>query len=153
MHINSDFLWNSHVEQLSIELKKRIGLLKRMKQRVPKNKLVIIANAIFNSKLRYGAAVYLSPVYEEEDLKMRRIPKDTSILQVLQNIMIRLICDLKKNQHVNMQKVRENIKMFSVNQMAVYHTLLESYNVIKNSTSEQIKTEWEYKCETKYSEV
>ena len=146
-------MWNTHVEKLSIELKQRIGLLKRMKQRVPKNKLVIIANAIFNSKLRYGAAVYLSPVYEEEDLKMRKIPKDTSILQVLQNIMIRLICDLKKNQHVNMQKVRENIKMFSVNQMAVYHTLLESYNVIKNSTSEQIKTKWEYKCETKYSKV
>ena len=32
--------------------------------------------------------------------------------------------------------------MFSVNQIAVYHTLLEAYNVVKHSTSEQIKKKW-----------
>ena len=32
--------------------------------------------------------------------------------------------------------------MFSVNQMCVYHTLLETYNIIRNSASEQIKMKW-----------
>ena len=32
----------------------------------------MIAEAIFNSKIRYGVAVYLNPVYEEEDLKMKK---------------------------------------------------------------------------------
>ena len=32
--------------------------------------------------------------------------------------------------------------MFSVNQMSVYHTLIEAYGVIRNSTSDQIKAKW-----------
>ena len=32
----------------------------------------MIAEAIFNSKIRYGIALYLNPVFEEEDLKMKR---------------------------------------------------------------------------------
>ena len=41
-----------------------------------------------------------------------------------------------------MMHVRKKIKMFSVNQMCVYHTLLETYNIIRNSASEQIKMKW-----------
>ena len=73
--MNSDFVWNTHIEKISIELKKRIGILRRIKHRVPKNKLVMIAEALFNSKIRYGIALYLNPVYEGEDLKMKRLLK------------------------------------------------------------------------------
>ena len=59
----------------SIELKKRIGLLRRIKKRVPKEKIIIIAEAIFNSLLRYGVAVFLKPVYDEEDLNMEKKQK------------------------------------------------------------------------------
>ena len=58
LNLNSDLNWNTHIEMLSIDLKKRIGLLKRIKQRIPRDKLVIIAEAIFNSKIRYGIPVY-----------------------------------------------------------------------------------------------
>ena len=34
-------------------LRKRIGILKRIKQKVPADKLSIIADAIFNSVIRY----------------------------------------------------------------------------------------------------
>jgi hypothetical protein len=67
LNLNSDLNWNTHIEKLSIDLKKRIGLLKRIKQRIPRDTLVIIAEAIFNSKIRYGIAVYITPVFEEED--------------------------------------------------------------------------------------
>ena len=40
--------------------------------------------------------------------------------------------------------------MMSVNQMNVYHTLLEAHNIIWNSSSEQIKMKWEKKQETKH---
>ena len=59
LHINADFVWSTHIDKLSIELKKRIGLLRRIKKRVRKEKIVIIAEAIFNSVLRYGVAVFL----------------------------------------------------------------------------------------------
>ena len=41
-----------------------------------------------------------------------------------------------------MKNVREKIKMMSVNQIAVYHTLLEAYNVMSHLSSEQIKMKW-----------
>ena len=63
------------MEKLSIDLSKRIGLLKRIKNRVPRNKIFIIAEAIFNSKIRYGITVYLTPTYEEEDLKVNKLAK------------------------------------------------------------------------------
>jgi hypothetical protein len=140
--INSDFEWSTHVEKISIELKKRIGLLRRIKNRLPKNKMIMIAEAIFNSKVRFGIAVYLKPIFEEEDLKMKRLSKNTTVLQTLQNRMIRVILGLKIQNHINMQHVRENIRMMSINQMAVYHTIIECYNIVRNSASEQIKLKW-----------
>ena len=127
LHINADFQWTTHVDNLSIELKKRTGILRRIRNRVPKEKINMIAEAIFNSLLRYGVAVFLKPVYDEEDLKARKLPKNTNTLQTLQNSMIRVIYGLKIQNRVNMKNVREKIKM-SVNQIAVYHTLLEAYN-------------------------
>ena len=75
LHINSDFVWSTHIDKLSIELKKRLWLLRRIRKRVPKEKIVMIAEAIFNSLLRYGVAVFLKPVYDEEDLKRKKLPK------------------------------------------------------------------------------
>ena len=40
---------------------------------------------------------------------------------------------------VNMQRLREKIKMMSVNQMAVYDMIMEVFNIIHNSSSEQIQ--------------
>ena len=65
--------------------------------------------------------------------------------------MLRIILGLKKKQQANMQKVRHKIKMMSVNQVCCYHTLLVAYNVIQNSSSEQIRFKWENYHENKYS--
>ena len=79
---------------------------------------------------------------------MKKQSKYTSDLQVLQNKMIRIILNLKIENHINMQNVREKLRMFSVNQMAAYHTLLEGYNIMRNSSSELIETKW-----TKFNEM
>ena len=85
------------------------------------------------------------PIFDEEDLKTQKLSSEAKSLQTMQNNMIRMILDLKMKDHIKMQNVREKIKMMSVNQMAVYHTLLETYNVVRNSTSEQIKRKTELK--------
>ena len=51
------------------------------------------------------------------------------------DISLRLVAEKHKTQ-------RTEIKMFSVNQMAVYHTLIEAFNVTRNSSSEQVKEKW-----------
>ena len=151
LYINSNFDWCTHVEKISIDLKKRIGLLRRIKYRVPKDKLLMIAEAIFNSKIRYGCSVYLKPVYDQEELKMKKLSKNASHLQVLQNSMLRIVFGYKIKQHINMEQLRNKIRMFSVNQMCIYHTLLEAYNVTRYSSSESIKRKWENKNQNQYS--
>ena len=70
--------------------------MRRIKNRVPQNKLVIISNTIFNSIIRYGIAVYLKPVFDEEDIKVKKLSKNATNLQTLQNPMLRVIFGIKK---------------------------------------------------------
>ena len=41
LHINADFKWNSHGDEISTALRQKIGLLKRIKQKIPSDKLII----------------------------------------------------------------------------------------------------------------
>ena len=150
LHVDSNLEWSTHIKNITIDLKKRIGLLRRIRNRIPKSKLVMIAEAIFNSKLRYGIAIYLNPIFDDEDLKWKRLSEHARDLQTLQNTMLRTIFNLDIRNCVNMKKIREKVNMMSVNQMNVYHTLIEAFNVIRNSSSEQIKTKWERKNEIDY---
>ena len=82
-------------------------------------------------------------MYDKEDLKARKLPVNTRTLQTLQNNMIRVIHGYKRSDKINMEKTRQRIRMMSVNQMAVYHTILEAFNVERKSSSEQIKAKWQ----------
>ena len=55
-----------------------------------------------------------------------------------------------KKQHINMIEMRRKIGIMSVNQMCIYHTLLETFNIMKNSSSEQIKMKWCNEYERNY---
>ena len=57
---------------------------------------------------------------------MEKLPPHTKELQIVQKSMVRVILGLKQADHVNMSEVRDKIGMFSVNQMAVYHTVMEA---------------------------
>ena len=71
IQVSSDITWNLHVDQLITELNKRIGLMRRIRNRIPRRKLIMMAETMFNSKIRYGIALYLNPVFESEDVKAR----------------------------------------------------------------------------------
>ena len=53
--------------------------------------------------------------------------------------MVRVILGLNRVHHVNMRKEREKIKMLSVNQMSVYHTVMEAYNITNKKASDQLQ--------------
>ena len=71
IQISRDFSWKLHVDKLAVELKKRMGLMRRIRNRIFRSKLLMVAEAIFNSKTRYGIALYLNPVFEVEEVKAR----------------------------------------------------------------------------------
>ena len=66
----------------------------------------------------------------------------TTRIAIMQNNMLRVIYGLRLFQCVNMQRLREKIKMMSVNQMAVYHMIMEVFNIIYNSSLEQIQNKY-----------
>ena len=94
--------------------------------------------------------MYLCPISDKEDLKVKRLSNNVNSLQILQNKMLRIVLGLRKKCHVNMEQVRNKIRMMSVNQMSIYHTLLEAHNIVKNSSSDQIKMKWDSEFEKKY---
>ena len=70
---------------LLIDLNKKIGQMRRMVNKIPRGKLLMIAEGIFQSKIRYGIALYLKPIYEVEDVKARKLSTEASKIQVIQN--------------------------------------------------------------------
>ena len=72
----------------------------------------MIAEAIINSLLGYGVAVFLKPVYNEEDLNRKKLPKNTIVLQTLQESMIRVIYGLKC-QKIGCGKTYLHIKLIN----------------------------------------
>ena len=46
---------------------------------------------------------------------------------------------LNRANHVNMKEQRDKMKMLSVNQMAVYHTVMEAYNITTKNASYQLQ--------------
>ena len=49
------------------------------------------------------------------------------------------------------EQVRNKFKIMSVNQMCIYHTLIEAHNIIWNSSSEKIKIKWNNESENRYT--
>ena len=78
-----------------------------------------------------------------EDVKARKLSNEARKLQVIQNTMLRMIFGgYRLEDRVNMEQLRCNIQMFSINQMNCYHVLLEAFNVIRNGSSERIREKW-----------
>ena len=132
--INSDLNWNTHVDKLCTSLKQKLGLLRRIKYKINSHKLQIVSEAIFQSKLRYGISVYSIPKFEFKNSEQAMDP-NVAKLQVIQNDMIRLLIGKNRSSHTNMEKARQNLKMMSVNQLSVYHTAIEMFNIINNKSS------------------
>ena len=64
--------------------------------------------------------------------------------------MLRLIEGKKMKSHTNMQRLRERIHMMSVNQMAIYHTALEMFNIIQHSSSDTLREKLTMQQNTHY---
>ena len=58
-----------------------------------------------------------------------------SKLQVVQNDLLRLIEGFSRSSHTNMKNLRERLTMMSVNQLSVYHTATEMFNIQNHSSS------------------
>ena len=121
IQVSSSMNWKTHMSQLNIKLNQRLGLLRRLKNKVPHTKLRIIAEGIFTSVARYGIAVYFKPRLHSDPTC-----EDQSRLQVAQNKMFRLLAGRKPADRVKVEDLAKQFNMMSMNQMASYYVLLET---------------------------
>ena len=62
-------------------------------------------------------------------------------LQIIQNDMMRMLVGKSRKSHTNMEKLRIELKMMSVNQLSVFHVASEMYNIINHKSSESLHEE------------
>ena len=135
IQVSSDMKWKCHIDHVCSKMNQRLGILRRLKNKVPHEKLIIVAGAIFTSVARYGIAVYLKPKlhsdpYERKDLKR---------LQVIQNKMFRLLAGKTLLDKARVETLGRQFNMMSINQMTCYHTLTETFNIVNYGASEKIQ--------------
>ena len=53
--------FKNHIENICGKMNQRLSILRRLNNKIPREKLRIIAGAIFTSVARYGIAVYSKP--------------------------------------------------------------------------------------------
>ena len=86
VQMSSDLSWKCHIDHICSKMNQRLGILRRLKNKVPQEKLRIIAGAIFTSVARYGIPVYSKPRLNSDPRR-----EDLQKLQVIQNKMFRLL--------------------------------------------------------------
>ena len=134
VHFSSEVNWRVHLDNTIQKLNQRLGILRRLKGKLPVSKLKIIADAIFTSVARYGIAVYSRPRLHSDP-----VTEDLQKLQKTQNKMFRLLEGKSKKDKVNVEKIAKKFGLMSINQMTSYHILMETYKILHFGASEQIK--------------
>ena len=86
-------------------------------------------------------SVYTKPKYEFKNLEQSMDPNIAKI-QVVQNDLLRMIFGKTRKNHTNMQKLREDHKIMSINQLSVYHVAMDMFNIINNSSSDLLHKEF-----------
>ena len=134
LQISSSMNWKAHIELLKKKMSQKLGILRRLKSKIPGSKLEIVAQAFFTSVARYGIAVYFKPRLYNDPMC-----GEQDKLQVIQNKMFRLLTGTKIEDKVRVEKLAKDLNQMSMNQMSCYHILVETYNIINFETSMKIR--------------
>ena len=134
LYFSSAVDWKVHIEKTVHKLNQRLGILRRLRGKIPLQKLKIIAEAIFTSVARYGIAVYSKPRLHSDPTV-----EDLKKLQVTQNKMFRLLDGKSKKDRVKVEKIATKFSLMSINQMTCYHYLMETYKIIHFGASDKLR--------------
>jgi hypothetical protein len=135
MRLSADLSWSDHKKALTKTLRQRIAIIRRLKYKISDEGLKVIAEGIFNSLIRYGIPLYCKPKLTNEDRSNAGLDE----LQVLHNEMQRTILGYRVRDKVQRKKIWEETGMMTVNQMACYHLMMETNNVLNFGSSESLR--------------
>ena len=111
---------------MSDDLSFRLYTIRKLEQSFPKSLLIRIADAIFNSAIRYGLGIFCPIRRSESD----PIPTSINGVRVLFNDLLRLLCNSKRSQHTSTKSLLEKIGWLSINQLACEVRLIETWKAV-----------------------
>lgn len=135
LKLSSDLSWSHQFNSLKSALNQRLFILRRLRESIPKKQLTTVADAIFNSQIRYGLAAYAKIRLNEDD----PLNNQMAAIQRIQNEMLRTIQGKKKSDQISIKQLLTNANFKSVNQMAVNSVLQETFKIIKYNTEPFIR--------------
>ena len=70
--ISKSLTWKAHIDRLEGELRKRIGILRRLAWKIPRDIAINLIEPVFTSKLRYGLEL-VANAKNPEDMAIKRL--------------------------------------------------------------------------------
>ena len=125
VQIEYNLKWHRTIAALRLKLKSRLAGLMKLRYVVPYNSIKIITQGIFNSIM-----VYCLPLYGGCDRA------DLESLQVLQNKAAQIVT--KSPLRSERKPMYDRLDWLSVNQLVVYHTLLQIFKIRKSQQPEYL---------------
>ena len=134
--LSANLSWRGHVQELKKALHQRLFIIRRLRESLPKKQLIIVAEAIFNSKIRYGLPLFAHCRVDDQDPTNGQMAS----IQKLQNDMMRTILGVTRSDHVSVNDLLERTGFTSVNRMAVQSVLAETFKILHHDTIPDLKT-------------
>ena len=123
MSFTDDLQWKTHINKTITSLNSRLFLIMRLKNKIGFQSLKIIADSLFNSKLRNGIQLCC---------KVRTLDSDSTQgfmndLQKSQNKLFRLLNNTRLKDKINTKSIASKLNMLSVNQINAQVKLTEMW--------------------------
>ena len=108
---NKSLSWKSHLTKMETELRKRIGILKRLSWHLPKSVLIRMIEPIFTAKMRYALELVVD-ITNNKDHVLER-------LHHLHRQAMKTVLSIQRNQHPQDAELLKRTKQLSVRQMVI----------------------------------
>ena len=132
--ISNNLKWDEHIHNLCSKLRQKLGIISRLLQAIPRDHMLKIVDAFFMSHIRYGLAIYGKVRFQSSDPVNQLVRK----VQVLLNDALRLVFNVRMEDHVKVEDLLARADMLSVNQLTAEVILCETWKSQNNTVFDSL---------------
>jgi len=133
--ITNDLKWTEHTEQVLNQMNHRLFLFKHIRDLLPEHTIPTVADALVTSHIRYAMQLFVTPrlsIYEPQTSISKKF-------QIVQNNVTRAWIKAKRIDKKNMKIARSDLRILSINQIAICSVLAETKKILDSNTIPWIK--------------
>ncbi len=150
IQVQNDLKWEDHVDKVIGKVNHGLYTLRRLQPFLGKKTLGTISQGLIMSHFRYGCSIYQS-----EFIRLSQSdPMNSTLhrLQLKQNEMLRIILKHRRSDKVSIEKMLQDTKNMSLNQIACLNVLMDTWKALKLNIP-SISSCFEYRNSKRYSDM